>query len=175
MSQTSRIERARRKTASRHEFDRILAEVRQGRIEALFVNDDVVMLMGDPDLLPGWSVGSLSPAARFIFDKLNGVPTERLEDARRQAVCDLLGSDVALDAHMRKCLAAELRHLYFPNAERDKYDEERRKLRDVEAARASAEGRGEKLRDADEDIAKAFGWKSSGAMHRWMSRARARN
>ena len=175
MGRTSRIERARRKTASRHEFDRILAEVRQGRIEFLFVNDDVVMLMGDPDLLTGWSAGSGVAGRALYLRQAQRRPRERLEDARRQAVCDLLGSDVALDAHMRKCLAAELRHLYFPNAERDKYDEERRKLRDVEAARASAEGRGEKLRDADEDIAKAFGWKSSGAMHRWMSRARARN
>jgi hypothetical protein len=79
----------------------------------------------------GLTVAPISPATAFIMERLKGVSLEDpLFDSKyKQAIVDLVASDVPLHPRTRALLAGDLYRLYFPNSARD-----RRAKRQLESA-----------------------------------------
>jgi hypothetical protein len=107
----------------------------------------------------GLTVWPLSPAMEFMRKRLNEVSPDDFDSGWKQAIVDLVESDIPLDRHTRSKIAAELRRLYFPNSVRD-----RREKRQLESAMIEDQKRyllstGMTAAEADQIIAKERGIK----------------
>jgi hypothetical protein len=119
----------------------------------------------------GLFVPWVPPAEQFMIDKLKGVPLEQFDDEWKRAVCDLVASNVPLDAYMRKLLAGELRRLYFPNPEHERQEKGRLEAQFWKWEQRWLEQRGETALDAEEMIAESHGL-SVAALRKRKQRAR---
>ena len=167
---TAKAELERRRAAV-EEHDRLRKEmetkIAQGRVEHIpWTNAVVRTLMGQrlPDDSLG--VGPFSLAEQFVLDRTKGVPDQRFDAALRQALIDLLNSDVPLHKSIRNSMAREMWQLAYP--EMAKKAKLKDKLERFDRFRAEYERRGWKLADADEEIAKTLGHKSGEALRRWV-------
>jgi hypothetical protein len=167
---TAKDELARRRAAAKEE-DRLRKEmvtkIAQGRVEHIpWTNAVVRTLMGErlPDDSLGF--GAFSLAEQFVLDRTKGVPVERSDAAFRQALIDLLNSDMPLHRSIRNSIAIEMSALAYP--EMAKKAKLKAKLEWFDRLRAEYERRGRKLADADEEIAKALGHESGEALRRWV-------
>jgi hypothetical protein len=106
-----------------------------------------------------------TPAYQFLTDRLRQGVDER------QALIDLVDSDVPLDREMRRMLAGDLREHYFPSSKRAL--KQRRALMGIDfyrSVKAGLKRAGWKATDADNEAAKAVG-KSVEAINRQITRA----
>jgi hypothetical protein len=155
---------------SQRELDEARCRFRQeqqdrAHIEALIADAQLEEL--------GLTPVSLSPAMEFIKSRLNKVPHDdpQFDTKWKQAIIDLVASDVPLDPRTRLALAGELRRLYFPNAARDKRRKGQMSFLNIEWYKQHLRDCGLTAAEADREIAASLGFKTVGALRKHMLRA----
>jgi hypothetical protein len=163
MSGTRRMSR-RKLDAGRHRF--LQEQSDRAHIEALLAE------------LPGEAIGlaALSPstALDFMRRRLNKVSHDdsQFGARRKEAIIDLVASDVPLDPRTRSLIAAELRRLYFPNPERDRRAKRQMRAASVELYKQQMRRYGLTAAEAEHEIAAALGFKTVGALRKHLLRSK---
>jgi hypothetical protein len=78
----------------------------------------------------------------------------------RQALVNLVASNIPLDHHIRSHIAGELRRLYFPEAERAKHDRQAKRRDEavmIEIIKRTLESSGLMVKEIEAEIARAVG------------------
>jgi hypothetical protein len=152
----------------RERFEAHIAEIEE-LIELGVVTD---AQLEDHRLFPEFFFPKLSPAMQFLSDRLSGVSSDDDYDNKwKQAIVDLVKSDIPLDPRSRSLLAGDLHRLYFPNDERDRRDKQRMEAAWIEELMETALSRGMTTAEAREEIAKALGINSVEALRKRVQRA----
>ena len=165
LEQRGQRKRARQRAEERRR--QMELRIRQGLVEVVDWNDAVNRhLIGEP--LPDDVLVSapLTPAEQFVRAKLDAVSPDQFDAALRQAMIDLLISDVPLDKHIREAIAGVLWALTYP--ELAKRRSLRTKVKFVNRAVADAERRGLTEADAYDELAKGFGHPTGDALRKWL-------
>ena len=98
-----------------------------------------------------------SPAVEFLVKRLDGVSLDELDSKFKQALIDLIASDVPLDQKTRSLIAAELRRLYFPDAKRDRHAKRQSEIKVIENRKRQLLDRGMTMKEAEDLIVKEMG------------------
>ena len=107
----------------------------------------------------GLTVQPIPPATKFFMERLKGVSPDDPEfDSKwKQAIVDLVESDVPLDRHTRSKIAAELRRLYFPDAKRDRDAKRQNQIAMIEDRKRHLLSCGMTVKEAEHLIVKEMG------------------
>jgi hypothetical protein len=180
------LEERKRRRANAAEEDRrreeMEAKIAQGRVKLIswaeYITGDIDD--DDPDLLI--AMDTLPPALypprlRFLHDKLKDVPIERFEEAMLRALRDLFVSDVPLDPEERRWVIQSIAGVEASldsTPKQRRLSEDRARLQVVEWWRSDLIRRGFTVPQADDEIARGFGWKDAKTLRRILRRIRKR-
>jgi hypothetical protein len=150
----------------------------RARLKAQAAKDDEVRALIEESIARGEDVSDIvfpapppsSPAMAFLIKRLWGVPVERADAALKDALRDLLRSDLALDPKSRR----EVFDLYTRTDEQKRLGEDRAFIGVFEDHKKYLrENRGMTAIEAEEFIAAARGW-TRGTLLKNLQRARKR-
>jgi hypothetical protein len=180
------LEERKRRRANAAEEDRhreeMEAKIAQGRVKLIswaeYITGDIDD--DDPDLLI--AMDTLPPALypprlHFLHHKLKDVPIERFEEAMLRALRDLFVSDVPLDPEERRWVVQSIAGVEASLDSTPKLrrlSEARARLQVVEWWRSDLIRRGFTVPQADDEIARGFGWKDGKTLKRIVRRIRKR-
>jgi hypothetical protein len=102
----------------------------------------------------------VTPATRFIRKRQISQPQhlkgQGLTDYEHQILIDLMESDIPLDRFVRKLVAGELRHLYFPSKGRNQQEETQRQHQELEHAIDDLRAKGMTTDEAAEAVTESY-------------------
>jgi hypothetical protein len=120
----------------------------------------------------------LPPATEFIRKRLNEASPDdpQFNSKWKQAIVDLVASDVPLDRHTRSKIAGELRRLYFSDGKRDRHAKRQTELAAIEDYMRYLISCGMTMKEAEhpvvEEMGQALGIATVAALRKRRQRAR---
>jgi hypothetical protein len=168
------------KRRSKQKRDKLRNEWRQHQKMRALIEGEIAKLEKHGDVsdaqledLGLWIPPPPPPAMQFMIDRLSDVSLDdpELDSKWKLGIIDLVKSDIPLDPRSRSLLAGDLQRLYFPNAERNRREQQRMEAAMIDCFEEELLSRGMTTAKAREEIVKALGISSVDALRKRMQRA----